>query len=111
MCYRSEVKMDKRDDKSREGIDPLSVDNRMKRHSSRRNFLKGALLSTVAVAGTATLAKKASSLIPEPDHEESARMELLAGEKVLRGREYVVMSSREKREYLDILLENSRKGS
>ena len=36
-------------------------------------------------------------------------MELLAGEKVLRGREYVVMSSREKREYLDALLENSKK--
>jgi hypothetical protein len=104
--------MDKRDERNGEGSNPespLVVENRMKRHSSRRNFLKGALLSTVAVAGTATLAKKASSLIPEPDHEESARMELLAGEKVLRGREYVVMSSREKREYLDALLENSKK--
>jgi hypothetical protein len=103
--------MDKRDDEEREGIDPVSVENRMKRHSSRRNFLKNALLSTVAVAGTATLAKKASTLIPEPDHEEAARRELLAGDKVLRGREYVVMSSREKMKYLDILLKNSSKGS
>ena len=101
--------MDKRDDKSRKGIDPVSVENRMKRHSSRRNFLKNALLSTVAVAGTATLAKKASSLIPEPDHKEAALRESLAGDKVLREWEYVVMSSREKREYLDALLENSKK--
>jgi hypothetical protein len=103
--------MDNSDEKSRKGIDPVSAENRMKRHSSRRNFLKGALLSTVAVAGTATLAKKASALIPEPDHEESAQMELLSGDKVLKEHEYVVMSSREKRAYLDILLENSIKGS
>ena len=103
--------MDKRDDKSRKEIDPVSVENVMKRHSSRRGFLKKAFISTVAVAGTATLAKKASSLIPEPDHKEAALRESLAGDKVLRELEYVVMSSREKSQYLDILLENSRKGS
>ncbi len=103
--------MGKRDDRSREVVNPAPAENVMKRHSSRRNFLKGALLSTVAVAGTATLAKKASNLIPEPDLEEKAMIESLAGDKILGDREYVMMSSREKREYLETLLENSRKGS
>ncbi|MFQ5328757.1 MAG: twin-arginine translocation signal domain-containing protein [Thermodesulfobacteriota bacterium] len=103
--------MDKRDEKRAAEIDAGSVKNRMERHSSRRGFLKKALLSTVAVAGTATLAKKASNLIPKPDYKEAALRESMAGDKALRGREYVVMSSSEKRAYLDTLLENSRKGS
>jgi len=93
-----------------EEIDSASVENSLKRHTSRRGFLKKALVSTVAVAGTATLAKKASTLIPEPDYKEAARREILAGDKILGEREYVVMSDREKNAYLDTLLEKSRKG-
>ncbi|MFQ5587117.1 MAG: hypothetical protein ACE5GF_09925 [Thermodesulfobacteriota bacterium] len=103
--------MDGRDKKSRDSFDSASIENRMKQHSSRRGFMRGALLSTVAIAATTSLAKKASTLIPEPDHEEAARRELLAGNKVLKKREYVVMTGKEKREYLAALLKNHKKGS
>jgi hypothetical protein len=46
-----------------------------------------------------------------PDHENAARNELIAGDRRLKQRQYVVMTETEKREYLDTLLENSRKGS
>jgi len=109
MCHRPEVKMDKSDEKKVERINPEAVEHRMKQHSSRRSFLKKALVSTVAVTATASLAKKASDLLVEPDHEKAAANEILAGDRTLRAREYVVMSNMEKREYLAALLENSKK--
>ena len=103
--------MDKSDEKKVESIAPEAVENRMKQHSSRRGFLKKALVSTVAVTATATLAKKASDLIAEPDYEKAVAHEILAGDRALRAREYVLMTDKEKKEYLDALLEYSKKDS
>jgi hypothetical protein len=102
--------MNERDEKKSESIEPVSAESSVN-HSSRRGFIRGALLTTVAFTTTASLAKKASTLIPVPDHEDTARNELIAGDRRLKQRQYVVMTEREKREYLDTLLENSRKGS
>ena len=102
--------MNERDEKNSESIEPVSAESSVN-HSSRRGFIRGALLTTVAFTATASLAKKASTLIPMPDHEDAARNELIAGDRKLKQRKYVVMTEREKREYLDTLLENSRKGS
>ncbi|NOS35247.1 MAG: hypothetical protein GQ522_01270 [Deltaproteobacteria bacterium] len=103
--------MNKRDEEKGESIEPEPAESGLKRHSSRRGFIRGAILTTVAFTATASLAKKASTLIPVPDHEEEARNKLIAGDRKLQQRQYVVMTEREKREYLDTLLKNSRKVS
>jgi len=102
--------MNERDEKKSESSPSVSAEHRVN-NSSRRGFIRGALLTTVAFTATASLAKKASILIPLPDHEGAARNELIAGDRTLQQRQYVVMTDREKREYLETLLENSRKGS
>ena len=109
--YQVEDTMNERDEKNSESIEPVPAESSVKHHSSRRGFIRGALLTTVAFTATASLAKKASTLIPVPDHEDEARSELIAGDRRLKQRQYVVMTEKEKREYLDTLLENSRKSS
>ena len=103
--------MNERDGKNSESSSaPVSTESRVN-HSSRRGFIRGALLTTVAFTATASLAKKASTLIPVPDQANAARNELIAGDRRWQQRRYVVMTDREKREYLETLLENSRKSS
>jgi len=101
--------MDKGDEKKVVSAAPDAVENKLKQHTSRRGFLKKAVVSTVAVTATAALAKKASDLIVEPDYEKAVADEILAGDKSLRAREYVLMTDREKKDYLHALLENSTK--
>jgi hypothetical protein len=45
----------------------------------------------VAFAATASLAKKASTLVPVPDHDGEACNAIIAGDRILKQRQYVVM--------------------
>ena len=72
--------------------------NRAKAHTSRRVFLKKAVFSTVAVAATATLAKKTGDVLLK-DKEDLQKLylnDVLPGDNVLARRQYVLMTKEEK---------------
>lgn len=73
------------------------VDNAVKAHSSRRGFLKKAVVSAVAVTATAAAAKKAGDLLLKEDAQQAYLNDVLPGDKVLASRQYVVMTREEKR--------------
>lgn len=76
-----------------------------KAQSSRRGFLKKALVAGVAVTATAALAKKTGQVLLKEDYQKAYLDDLLPGDSVLRGRQYVLMSKAEKealvRQFMD----------
>lgn len=86
--------MDKKEKESREEI---GIDNKVKAHSSRRGFLKKAVISAVAVTATAAAAKKASDVLLKEDAQQAYLNDVLPGDEVLAARKYVVMTGEEKK--------------
>jgi len=80
-----------------------AVSKMAKKHSSRRGFLKKALIATVAVAATGKVAKKTASLITESDHQKEYLGDVIPGDREMARREYVLMSDAEKRELVQRL--------
>lgn len=87
-----------------------AIDNRVKKHSSRRGFIAKTLISAVAITTTAKLAKKTASLM-EPDHQKEYLKDIAAGDRALRQTRYEVMSRAEKRDLVRTLVESYRKNS
>lgn len=98
-------------DKKESSLEALKagLDNRMKTRETRRGFLKKALFAGVAVTATATVAKKAVSMIPGEDPQEQYLKDVLPGDRVLSAREYVVMSKEEKKALVKTMTENYKK--
>ncbi|MBI1912081.1 MAG: hypothetical protein HYS21_08770 [Deltaproteobacteria bacterium] len=86
------------DKKAPESLDTIKdgVENKVKKHVSRRSFFKKALVTTVAVTATAGLAKKASTLIPTENFEKLYLNDVLPGDIELAKRQYVLMTEQEK---------------
>lgn len=85
------------DKKEKELSGQDGIDRMAKSRSSRRGFLKKAIVSTVAVTATAAAAKKAGDVLLKEDAQQAYLNDVLPGDKVLAGRRYVEMSSDEKR--------------
>lgn len=68
--------------------------------SSRRGFLKKAVVAGVAVASTATLAKKTGEILLKEDYQKVYLNDVLPGDSVLASRRYVVMTKEEKKALL-----------
>lgn len=85
--------MDKKEKESRE---ETGMDKAVKAHSSRRGFLKKAVISAVAVTATAAAAKKAGDILLKEDAQQAYLNDVLPGDKVLAARQYVVMTTEEK---------------
>lgn len=86
-----------------------TVDNKLKARTSRRGFIKKALISAVAVTATAGLAKKTASLIPEGNLQDKYLDDVLPGDKILAKREYVLMTKEEKEELIKTFADNYKK--
>jgi hypothetical protein len=86
--------MDKKEKGSRE---QTGIDNIVKARSSRRGFLKKAIVGTVAVTATAAVAKKTGDILLKEDAQQAYLNDVLPGDKVLAGRQYVEMTVEEKK--------------
>ncbi|MES9830046.1 MAG: hypothetical protein ABW201_17435 [Candidatus Thiodiazotropha sp.] len=64
--------------------------------TTRRRFFKQAAISTVSVAGTASLAKTVVDSMPQPDLRQRYNKDAVKGEEELLQREYVLMTDQEK---------------
>jgi len=95
----------------RSGSNDSAARNVAKKHSSRRGFIKKALISAVAVATTAKLAEKTASLIAESDHQKEYLGDVLPGDRVMSEREYVLMSDSEKKNLVRSFEKDYRKRS
>ncbi len=88
-----------------------AVANMAKKHSSRRGFIKKALISAVAVAATAKIAKKTASIIAKPDHQTDYLDDIIPGDRAMSEREYVLMSDSEKKKLVSSFEKNYGKRS
>lgn len=70
------------------------------RHASRRGFLKGVIISTIAVAASAGAAKKAGDYLFKPDFDKLAEADELMAEKAWKDKRLVLMSEAEKDEMI-----------
>ncbi|MDO8445177.1 MAG: hypothetical protein Q7T53_03575 [Deltaproteobacteria bacterium] len=71
---------------------------------SRRAFIKKTLLIGVAVASTAAVAKKVASVTPRQDLRGAYLNDEIQQDKVMKGKEYVVMSKEEKEQMLQMFV-------
>ncbi|MEE9614374.1 MAG: twin-arginine translocation signal domain-containing protein [Thermodesulfobacteriota bacterium] len=78
---------------------------------SRRSFLKGAATVGVAVTAGGVLAQKTIKLFPTQDIKTAYMKDVLAGDTVLRSREYVVMTDNEKRDIVKFFKKNYKSPS
>lgn len=95
--------MDKKEKDSREQI---GIDNMVKARSSRRGFLKKAIVGAVAVTATAAVAKKAGDVLLKEDVQQAYLNDVLPGDSILAGRQYVEMTSDEKKSLVARLVKN-----
>ncbi len=65
---------------------------------TRRGFLKNAAVATTVVAASAAVTKTISTIIPKQNFQKKYADDILAGDKALSEREYVVMSDEEKKD-------------
>ncbi|MFQ5465368.1 MAG: hypothetical protein ACE5EI_05515 [Thermodesulfobacteriota bacterium] len=86
-----------------------AVDNKTRKHSSRRGFIRGAIISAVAVTATAKLAKKTVSLLPEVDYQKAYLGDIEAGDRALKKTRITLMSEKEKKELLRMYAEDQGK--
>lgn len=93
--------MDTKDKKEQTGIDKIA-----KARSSRRGFLKKAVVAGVAATATAGIAKKTGDLLLKEDFQAAYLKDVLPGDKVLASREYVEMSQEEKNAMLRLFKKN-----
>lgn len=85
------------DKKEKEPREQIGIDNMVKARSSRRGFLKKAIVGAVAVTATAAVAKKTGDALLKEDVQQAYLNDVLPGDKVLSGRQYVEMTADEKR--------------
>lgn len=76
------------------------VANKTHRLGSRRGFLKGVVVSGVALGATATAAKKVGDALFKEDLERRYEAEERMAEGALKGKKLVPMTSEEKEEMI-----------
>lgn len=85
--------------------------SKAKDNLSRRFFLKKALISGIAVATTAGLAKKVSTLaIPDINPQRLYMNDIIAGDMAMTQKKYILMTKKEKEELVSSLIESYNKG-
>lgn len=77
--------------------------------SSRRKFLKSALLGAVAVTATAGLATTVARRIPVENNQKRYLNDVLPGDAILASREYVPMTDAEKKALVRDIHESYKK--
>ncbi len=77
--------------------------------ASRRSFLKKAAIGGLALSATAAAAQKVVSVASEVDVKNAYLKDILPGDKVWQGREYVTMTESEKNQLVQRLTQNYKK--
>jgi hypothetical protein len=77
--------------------------------TSRRQFVKKALVSSVALTSTGVLANKVASLVPDNSSQKAYLNDVLPGDRVMMNREYVMMTDEEKKKMIGMLIKNYKK--
>lgn len=94
-------------DKKEKGLkEQTGIDNMVKARSSRRGFLKKAIVGAVAVTATAAVAKKTGDVLLKEDVQQAYLNDVLPGDKVLASRQYVEMTAEEKKSLVASLQNN-----
>lgn len=94
------------DKKEKNPAELTAIDNMVKARSSRRGFLKKAIVGAVAVTATAAVAKKTGDVLLKEDLQQAYLNDVLPGDKVLSARQYVEMTPEEKRTLVSTLKKN-----
>ncbi len=94
------------DKKEKELSEQDGIERAARTRSSRRGFLKKAIISTVAVTATAAVAKKTGDVLLKEDAQQAYLNDVLPGDKVLAGRQYVEMTADEKRALVAGMIKN-----
>jgi hypothetical protein len=79
--------------------------------SSRREFVKKALVSSVALTSTGVLSKKVASLIPDNNSQTAYLSDILPGDRVMMNREFVLMTDDEKKKIIRKFIKDYNKQS
>ena len=77
--------------------------------TSRRQFVKKALVSSVALTSTGVLANKVASLVPDNSSQKSYLNDVLPGDRVMMNREFVMMTDEEKKMMIGRFVKNYKK--
>ena len=95
--------MDKKEKDPREQI---GIDNMVKARSSRRGFLKKAIVGAVTVSATAAVAKKTGDVLLKEAPQQAYMNDVLPGDKALSQMQYVEMTAGEKKSLVARLVKN-----
>jgi hypothetical protein len=76
---------------------------------SRRNFLKTVAVAGVSVTTAGTLAKKVSTLVLQDGPQGAPLDYILRGDRILMGREYILMTETEKKTMVGTFTDNYKK--
>ncbi len=86
--------------------DDARFDNKLKKKSTRRSFLKNAVVAGLAVAGGAGIAKKATEAVLKEDNRKLYLKDELGVERTWKGKKLTLMSKNEKKEMVSALLDS-----
>ena len=84
-----------------------NFENKLERNVARRSFIKSAVVAGLAIAGGATVAKKAAEVVLKEDNRKFYRTDELGFERTWKDKELSLMSKEEKKEMLSNLLASS----
>ena len=94
------------DKKEKDPKEQIGIDNMVKARSSRRGFLKKAIVGAVAVTATAAVAKKTGDVLLKEDPQQAYMNDVLPGDKALSQMQYVEMTAGEKKSLVARLVKN-----
>jgi hypothetical protein len=75
-----------------------AIENRSERLTTRRGFIKSAIISGVAIAATATAAKKVGDKLLKMDYERLSEADERRAREFFKGKKLVLMTRAEKDE-------------
>ena len=82
------------------------LENKLERNVSRRGFIKSAVVAGLAIAGGATLAKKAAEAVLKEDNRKRYRADELGVERTWKNKKLYLMSEQEKEEMVSTLVDS-----
>ena len=86
-----------------------NTEDKVQNCSSRRDFVKKALASSVALTSTGVLANNVASLVPDNDSQKAYSNDVQLGDRIMMNREYVLMTDEEKKKIIGMLIKNYKK--
>lgn len=96
-------------DKPAEAVEK-SLKNKLEKNMTRRGFIKSTAVAGLAIAGGATVAKKAAEAVLSQDTRRLYRNDELGVERTWKGRKFEVMSKNEKADMVAGFIDSAESG-